>query len=264
MNRPIPLLPLLRLRPRDYRGVALPIALIALWYGVSTFGLVNAHILPPPHEVWLEGYKQLISGSFALDLLSSLSRDAAGLAVGGLLGLLLGIVLGVSRRCERLIAPTFNALKQIAIFAWIPLISAWFGTGESAKVVFVALAAFFPMVINVFEGVRSVSRDYVEVARAFEFGPWQLLRKVVLPAASPQILTGLQLALIYAWLATLGAEYFMKSSYGVGNSMIDGREHFNMGSVLFGVIVVGVIGAVIDRFSTRLERWLMHWRDCRA
>ena len=246
---------------RDYRGLALPLSLLLAWYVVTTFDLANSHILAPPQAVWLEGYKHLMTGSFFLDLVSSLSRDAAGLAAGGSAGLLLGLALGVSRWCERLIAPTFNALKQIAIFAWIPLISAWFGTGESAKVVFVALAAFFPMVINVFEGVRGVSRDYVEVARAFEFGPWQLLRKVILPAASPQILTGLQLALIYSWLATLGAEYFMKSSYGVGNSMIDGREHFNMGSVLFGVVVVGVIGAVIDRFSTRLERRLLRWRN---
>lgn len=248
---------------RDFRGWVLPLLLLGSWYGVTTWGLANTHILAPPQAVWIEGYKQLATGDFLLDLAASLSRDLTGFALGGSLGFLLGLLMGVSRWAERLVAPSFNTLKQIAIFAWIPLISAWFGMGESGKVVFIALATFYPMVINVFEGVRGVNRDYMEVARVYQFSYWQRLTRVILPAAAPQILTGVHLALIYAWLATIGAEYFLKSGYGVGNAMIDGREHFNMGSVLFGVLVVGLIGAGINQFSTQLERRLLRWRDQR-
>lgn len=249
---------------RDYRGWVLPLALLLLWQIVTTWELANTHILAPPKEVWVEGYKQLTTGDFLLDLLASLSRDIAGFLLGGSIGFLLGLIMGISRWAERLVAPSFNTIKQIAIFAWIPLISAWFGMGESGKVVFIALATFYPMVINVFEGVRGVHRDYMEVSRVYQFSWWQQLTRVILPAASPQILTGIHLALIYAWLATIGAEYFLKSGHGVGNSMIDGREHFNMGSVLFGVLVVGLIGASINWFSSRLERRLLRWRDRRA
>lgn len=245
---------------RDLRGWVLPLAILALWYTVTTWGIANTHILAPPQAVWLEGYQQLASGAFLLDLAASLSRDLAGLLLGGTVGFLLGLLMGVSRWTERLVAPSFNALKQIAIFAWIPLISAWFGMGESGKVVFIALASFYPMVINVFEGVRGVNRDYMEVARVYQFSHWQRLTRVILPAATPQILTGIHLALIYAWLATIGAEYFLKSGYGVGNAMIDGREHFNMGSVLFGVLVVGFIGASINWIASRLEQRLLRWR----
>jgi len=246
---------------RDYRGWALPVGTLAVWYAVTTFGLANKHILAPPQEVWLEGSKQIFSGSFGIDFLASLARDLSGFALGSTIGFLLGLLMATSRWAERLIAPSFNAVKQIAIFAWIPLISAWCGMGEPAKVVFIALAAFYPMVVNVFEGVRGISRDYGEVARVLEFSPWQMLRKVILPAASPQILTGIHLALIYSWLATIGAEYFLKSGHGVGNSMIDGREHFNMGSVLFGVVVVGLIGAAINVLSSRFEKQMLRWRD---
>lgn len=260
----LPLVTFNYLRHKDYRGWTLPLGLLLLWYIVTTWELANTHILAPPQAVWIEGYKQLTTGDFMLDLLASLSRDLAGFALGGTIGFVLGLVMGISRWAERLVAPSFNTLKQIAIFAWIPLISAWFGMGESGKVVFIAIATFYPMVINVFEGVRGVHRDYIEVARVYQFSWWQRLTRVILPAAAPQILTGIHLALIYAWLATIGAEYFLKSGHGVGNAMIDGREHFNMGSVLFGVLVVGLIGASINWFSSRLERRWLRWRDQRA
>ena len=117
--------------------------------------------------------------------------------------------MGISRLAERLLGPSFNAAKQVALFAWLPLLSVWCGTGELAKVVFVALSAFYPVVLNTCEGFGSVSRDYVEVARVFRFTRGQLIRRVMLPAAAPSIFAGMHLALIYAWLGTLGAEYFV-------------------------------------------------------
>ena len=248
-------------KKRDLRGAVLPLGLLLTWYLVSKFDLANSAILASPAEVIREGYGQVASGAFALDLVSSLARNIAGFIVGGLAGVTLGSLLGLSRWADRLISPSFNAIKQIAIFAWIPLISVWFGMGEPAKIIFIALAAFYPTTLNTFEGIRSVSREHVEVARVFAFSRWQLFRKVVFPAASPQIITGIQLGLIYSWLATIGAEYFLKSGHGIANSMIDGREHFNMGSVLFGVVVVGVVGGLVNQFAGQLERRLLGWRN---
>lgn len=248
-------------KKRDFRGAVLPLGLLLIWFLISRFDLANSAILASPQTVWLEGYSQIASGAFALDLLYSVSRNLAGFFCGTSAGLLLGSLLGSSRLADRLISPGFNALKQIAIFAWIPLISVWFGMGEPAKIVFIALAAFYPSTINTFEGIRSVQRGHIEVAQVYAFSRWQIFRRVILPAASPQILTGIQLALIYSWLATIGAEYFLKSDHGVGNAMIDGREHFNMGSVLFGVVVVGVIGGVINQSASLLEKRLLRWRN---
>ncbi|WP_273429105.1 ABC transporter permease [Chitinibacter tainanensis] len=246
---------------RDFRGLVLPLGLILAWYLISKFNLANSAILASPYEVWKEGYGQISSGAFALDLVYSVSRNLGGFVVGGTAGLILGSLLGVSRWADRLISPSFNTIKSIAIFAWIPLISVWFGMGEPAKIIFIAIAAFYPTTINTYEGIRSVHRDHVEVARVFEFSRWQLFRKVILPSASPQIITGIQLALIYSWLATIGAEYFLKSGHGIANSMIDGREHFNMGSVLFGVVVVGVVGAIVNQLAFKLEKHLLGWRN---
>jgi sulfonate transport system permease protein len=244
-----------------YRGWVLPMTLLLCWQLLTHWQLVNTHILAPPSEVLLTGYRQITSSEFFFDLVASLSRNIVGLLCGSGIGFLLGLLMGISRWAERLVAPSFNTLKQIALFAWIPLLSAWFGMGESGKIVFIAIASFYPTAIHVFEGVRGVPAEYMEVAEVYQFSGWQKVTRVILPAASPQILTGIHLALIYAWLATIGAEYFLKSGYGVGNAMIDGREHFDMGSVLFGVLVVGIIGAIINEFANGLERYCLRWRS---
>ena len=184
-----------------------------------------------------------------------------GFVIGAAPGLAVGALLGWSRWAERLVGLSFHTLKQISLFAWIPMLSMWFGLGDAAKVAFVAMAAFFPVVLNTLEGLRSVPREYLEVARVYEFSVWQTLRRVVAPAAAPSLFTGIQLSLIYSWLATLGAEYLLASGKGIGNTLIDGREHFWMDLVLFGVVVVGLVGFALNALLGALEKRLLAWRD---
>ncbi|MCY1288944.1 putative aliphatic sulfonates transport permease protein SsuC [compost metagenome] len=126
--------------------------------------------------------------------------------------------------------------------------------------VFLSLAAFFPVVLNTFEGIRAVPADLLEVARVLRFSRVQVLWRVVLPSAAPSIFSGIHLGLIYAWLATLGAEYLLVSGKGIGNTMIDGRENFWMDLVIFGVIVVGLVGFTLNWIASRIERRLLAWR----
>ena len=95
----------------------------------------------------------------------------------------------------------------------------------------------------------------------FAFSPLQLWRWVVLPAAAPSIFTGIHLSLIYTWLATLGAEYLLVSGQGIGNTLIDGREHFWMDLVLFGVLVIGAVGYVLNHALSLIEKRLLAWRQ---
>jgi sulfonate transport system permease protein len=116
------------------------------------------------------------------------------------------------------------------------------------------------VVLNTFEGIRSVQREFIEVARVFAFSGRQLLTRVVLPAALPSIFTGVYLALIYAWLATLGAEYLLSSGIGIGNLLTDGREHLWMDQVILGVIVVGAVGFSLNLIAGLVEARLLRWR----
>ncbi|VWB19403.1 ABC transporter permease [Burkholderia latens] len=238
----------------DWRGFVLPVAALALWWAVSSAHLVKSGLLVGPADVLHTAWKQAASGALARALSASLAREACGFAIGATSGLLLGAALGLSRIAARVAGPSFDTFKQISLFAWIPLISVWFGLGDVAKVVFLSLAALLPVAAHTCDGIHAVPRAYVDVARALRYSRLQLVRHVILPAALPSIFTGLYLGLIYSWLATLGAEYLLVAGSGIGNTLIDGSEQFRMDLVLFGIIVVGVTGWALNAIARALER----------
>jgi sulfonate transport system permease protein len=242
------------------RALVAPFAILVLWRTAVQLHWVNPILLAPPELVLRRALEELREGDVLPQLLASLQRDLLGFLLGSAAGLVVGGWMGASRFVDRLLGPTFHASKQVAIFAWIPLMSVWLGSGEPAKVVFIALAAFYPVVVNTYEGVRGVSREYVEVARAFRFTRWQLARRVVLPAAAPSIFAGVHLALFYAWLATLGAEYLLAAGPGIGNLMIDGRQQLAMDKVLLGVVIAGAVGATLNAIASALEQRTLRWR----
>ncbi|RQR77873.1 MULTISPECIES: ABC transporter permease [unclassified Burkholderia] len=238
----------------DWRGFVLPLATLALWWAVSSAHLVKSGLLVGPADVLHTAWTQTTSGALARALSASLAREACGFAIGATGGLLLGTALGLSRVAARMVGPSFDTFKQISLFAWIPLISVWFGLGDVAKVVFLSLAALLPVAAHTCDGIHAVPRTYVDVARALRYSRLQLVRHVILPAALPSIFTGLYLGLIYSWLATLGAEYLLVAGAGIGNTLIDGSEQFRMDLVLFGIIVVGVTGWALNAVARAIER----------
>ncbi|HMK78300.1 MAG TPA: ABC transporter permease [Xanthobacteraceae bacterium] len=250
-----------RSRRRIARGLVLPVALLIAWELASRTGLVDPRFLPSLESIVRTGWTETVSGALLGHLGASLARNLTGFAIGTLLGIAVGSLLGLSRAADRLLGPTFHAAKQIAVLAWIPIISIWFGFAETAKIVFIAIAAFVPVVLNAQEGVQSASAQLVEVAHALRFSRRQLLRRVLLPAALPSILTGVHLALIYSWLATVGAEYFMTVGPGIGGLIIAGRERFQMDLVMLGVVILGLIGFTLNHAASRLEARLLRWRD---
>lgn len=172
----------------------------------------------------------------------------------------LGTLLGLSRIADRIVLPCFNGIKQIALLAWIPLISVWFGFDEAAKVVFIALAAAIPVVLNTVEGMRAAPKALIEVANSLRLTRVQQLFRLYLPAALPSILTGIQLALIYSWLATVGSEYFMAVGPGIGGLIIAGRERFDMDLVLLGILLRGLIGFALNSLANQLGHRLLPWQ----
>lgn len=254
----------LNLNRKFARGIVLPAFLLLLWWAAFRFGWADVRLFVPPGKVLSTAWRMARSGELWIALGASLARDLAGFALGASVGLLVGGAFGLSRLVENLIGPTFHTVKQISLFAWIPLISLWFGLGDAAKVAFLSLSAFFPVVLNTFEGIRSVPPEYVEVARVLRLSRRQLLARVILPAALPSIFTGVYLALMYAWIATLGAEYLLTAGAGIGNLLTEGRENFWMDQVILGVILSGAVGFALNLIATRIEIRLMRWRPTHA
>ena len=250
--------------PPALRGWILPALGFALWWTASRHHGNAGGNWVSPRQVLDSGLDLARNGHLWHALGSSLTRMATGFTIGSTLGLLAGALFGMSRSAERIFAPTFHAVKQVSLFAWIPLIAMWFGLGETAKIAVLSYSAFFPMLLNTYEGVRGVSREHLEAARVFAFTPRQILFHVILPSALPSIFTGVTLALIYAWVATLGAEYLLTSSVGIGTILVEGREHAAMAQVVFGVFVVGCVGAALNFLTGRLESRFLRWREATA
>jgi sulfonate transport system permease protein len=236
------------------RGWVVPLAAVGLWWLASAQGWSDSPLLVSPEKVATTAWEELASGRLARALSASLARDLSGFAIGTLGGLLLGALLGLSPLAQRVLGPSFNTFKQVSLFAWIPLISVWFGLGDLAKVVFLSLAALVPVAVNTCDGLRKVSPALLEVAQVYGYSPWQTLTQVRLPAALPSLFTGLYLGLIYSWLATIGAEYLLVSGEGIGNALIDGSEHFRMDLVLFGMLVIGLVGWALNALARLAER----------
>lgn len=249
-----------RFSPFDPRGLALPLVVLVVWWAISHYGLVNSSVIAHPAKVIEVSLKELHSGELVESLLASLKRDLAGFVLGSGAGLVLGALLAVSHFGDRLVSPSLHAAKQVALFAWIPLISAWLGQDEAARLMFIALAAFYPMLFNSYESIRSISRELAEVTHVFCFSPWHRITRLILPSAAPQIFAGLHLALIYSWLATIGAEYFFKATPGVATPLLDGRNDFDMAKVLYGMVLIGLIGATLNGIASFLERRSLKWR----
>jgi sulfonate transport system permease protein len=250
--------------PRIPRGLVLPLLLLLAWWLVTRLHLANQHLLVSPGKVIDAGKTFVASGRFLTNLGASVGRDLLGFGIGATLGLALGVLLGLSRLANGLVGPSLHAIKQVAVFAWIPLISVWFGFGEPAKLVFIGLAAFYPVVLATCEGVHGISLEHVEVAQVLGLSPWRRFRRLILPAATPSIFAGLHLALIYSWLATIGAEYFMLAGPGIGHLMIEGREQFRMDLVILGLLVTGLVGFFLNGLAGRIERHVLRWRPTAA
>ncbi|WP_249746203.1 ABC transporter permease [Pseudomonas entomophila] len=245
----------------SWQSLLLPAVVLVVWQAANSFGWVDANILSSPLDVLRSLYHGLMSGSLPEALRLSLQRTLAGLLIGGGAGFALGLLLGLSHTTERLLGPSLSALRQVALFAWVPLLTAWFGLGEGAKLVFVGLAAFFPLLIATQRGIASLSPQLGEAAQALRLDLPHRLRLLVLPGAAPAIFAGLRLALIYAWLGTIGAEYFMPSDGGIASLMIGAQQLFRMDQVMAAMVLIGLVGALLGQLGQRLESRATRWRS---
>ncbi len=241
-------------------GFVLPILMVVVLEIVTRFEIFPPQIVVPPHVVLATFIDLVKTGELQNHFRISMFRVLSGFAIGATLGFVVGTVSALSARAERILTPMLTAISQVPIFGWVPLMMLWFGLGESFKVVFISFGAFFPMFINTFEGIHSVPRSYIEVARTFEFHPWKLLHKVFLPAAVPSIFTGIKLSLGMSWMLVVGAE-LIAAGEGVGFMIVWGRQLMQMDIVFVGIFVVGFVGYLMFVSLNAFESSLMRWHN---
>lgn len=239
-------------------GLLLPVAILAAWQLATSGGYVSTVILPSP-EAFVEKFFSLVKGGILWKNLSvSFARVLKGYAIGAVLGIVIGIGVGQSKVIDRLLGTTIGVLRSIPIIGWIPLIILWAGIGEASKLIVIAMATFFSVWVNTVEGIRSVDSELLEVATMFEKDFPTVLWRVILPAATPGIITGLRLGISNAWKAVVTAELLAASS-GLGYMISYAREMAQPAVVLIGVLIIGLVGWLLDIVLVRLQRHLVSW-----
>ncbi len=230
----------------------LPLALLALWQLGASQGWISPQVLPSPHFVWLTLQDLYGSGDLWLNVQASMQRVLVGFAAGSLLGLALGAAMGLWRPLEAYLLPTFNALVQIPVLAWLPFVLLLVGIGEPLKYILIAKAALVPVTLNTLQGFRQTPASLLEVARVYGYTRRQQVLEVVLPHALPTLFTGLRLGFTKAWLSLVVVE-LVASSEGLGYLIVYGRQLFQLDLVMAAVIVVGAIGYAIDKLLDLAE-----------
>jgi ABC-type nitrate/sulfonate/bicarbonate transport system permease component len=240
----------------------------ALWWGVS---LLNAHLLkvfnpillPAPDEVLRAGIKMAASGELLKHITASLSRVLWGFGIAATLGILVGTALGRSRLLEHLVEPMLEMLRPIPPLAFLPMMVLWFGIGEASKVAFIAYAAFFPIFTTTIEGIKYVDPVLIRAASSLGASERQIFWHVVLPAATPNIITGMRLAFGLSFFVIVAAEFIAADS-GLGFLINDARTFFLVANMLLGAAVIGIIGVLANVLLRKLEGRLLRWRESRG
>lgn len=252
-----------RVRPGLKHALVLPLLLPLLVLAGAEIavraGLVPANLMPPPSEVactlaWLAGH------GLGQHVAASLLRVALGFACGAGAALVLGALVALHRTSARVLDPSLQALRAIPSLAWVPLLLLWFGIDETPKIVMIAIGAFFPVYTGVTSGIGGVDRKLVEVGLLYRLTPPALVRRVLLPAALPAILTGLRNGLALAWMFMVAAE-LIAASRGLGYLLSDGRETSRADIVLAAIVLLAVLGKLSDMAMLALEKRLLGWRD---
>jgi len=251
-----------RLRSARRTAVTLFVAML-LYEAVARTGYFPAALMPTLPKVWLALWSSIMDGSMIGHAAGTLYRVLCGLGLAILVGLPLGILMGRYKGVENFFMPLVSALMPIPSLAWVPVFILWFGLGNTVAILIVFYAALFPMLLNTWSGVRAVNPLWLRAAGAMGANEHALFWKVMVPAASPYIITGVRQSFLRAWIAVIGAEFLAASDWGLGWVIFDAKEFLNADLMLASLVVIGGIGFAFERLvfgsieKATVQRWGM-------
>jgi NitT/TauT family transport system permease protein len=232
-------------------------AVVAAWWATAA----DSPIFPTPPEV-ITGLQELLtSGLLWKHVWTSIMRVGIAYFTATAIAIPLGILMGWFRPLDRALNPLFQLMRPISPIAWTPIAILWFGIGGISPIFLIFLGAFFPQVVATAAAVRGVAPHYIRAARNFELSGPRFFARVLFPAALPEIITGMRIALGVAWLVVVAAEMVATES-GLGYMIIDARNQVTRYDLVVGAMVlIGVIGLILDGIMRQVERIeLIRWR----
>lgn len=240
-------------------GIAFFMLFVALWAVVTLGGFVDRLFLADPITMVKEGWFLLKDHGFIADIGVTVWRVVGGFVLAAILAVPLGILMGTYKPIEAFFEPFVSFARYLPASAFIPLLILWAGTGEKQKLAVIFIGSVFQLILMVAVAVGGVRRDLVEAARTLGARDRGIVLRVLLPASAPEIAEILRLVLGWAWTYVIVAE-LIGSSSGIGHMIVESQSLVNTGQIVFGIIVIGIIGLISDFLFKAANRALFRWR----
>jgi NitT/TauT family transport system permease protein len=234
-------------------AVVTPALIVVLWAVVSWARFFPSSLFPHPWDVARGVWFELRSGRLAIDTIASLFRVFSGFLLAVILGVPAGLLLGHSARARAAFLPLVNFFRSLSPLAWIPFAILWLGIGDPPAIFLIFMAAFFPIVLSTSAAVANIPSVFFRVARDLGITGPRLVSAVTLPAIAPQVITTLRVAAGLSWLVVVAAE-MIAGRDGLGFAVWDARNGLRIDLLAAAMLVIGVIGAALDRLLVQLTR----------
>jgi NitT/TauT family transport system permease protein len=248
----------LRARPQILLIPGVFVAFVGLWEWVVRHWSVPTFIAPAPSAVARSLGAGLRSGVYLDHFWVTLGEALAGFGIAAVAGIVLGAVIAQFRLVERTVYPYLVALQTLPKIAVAPLIIVWAGFGLSSKVIIAALVAFFPVLVNVIVGLKTIDQSKLELMRSLRASRWQIFRLVTFPNALPFIFAGLDIAIVFSVLGAIVGE-FVGAQRGLGNLILQFNVTLDIAGVFAVLILLAALGIVLHLGMQAVERRVIFW-----
>lgn len=239
-------------------GVSFFVLFVAVWAAATFGGFVSKTFLADPLTMLRSGWTLLTEMGFAKDIGMTVWRVVGGFVIAAAIALPLGVAMGAYKPVEAFVEPFVSFARYLPASAFIPLLILWVGIGEAQKLAVIFIGSFFQLVLMIAVTVGNTRRDLVEAAYTLGVGDAGLIRRVLIPGAAPEIAETLRMVLGWAWTYVIVAELIGASS-GIGHMITDSQALLATDQIIFGIIVIGLIGLVSDLLFKAVNRRLFPW-----
>jgi NitT/TauT family transport system permease protein len=239
-------------------GISFFVLFVAVWAAATFGGFVSPTFLANPLQMLQGGYTLLTEMGFAKDIGMTVWRVLGGFVIAAALALPLGVLMGAYKPVEAFFEPFVSFARYLPASAFIPLLILWVGIGEAQKLSVIFIGSFFQLVLMVAVTVGNTRRDLVEAAYTLGSSDSSLVKRVLIPGAAPEIAETLRMVLGWAWTYVIVAELIGASS-GIGHMITDSQALLATDQIIFGIIVIGLIGLASDLLFKWANRRLFPW-----
>lgn len=245
-------------RESKLNGLLVLLAVMPTWELVGRVGLVNPLFFPPMSKILKSFFFLCLSGDIPYQILLSLKRAAAGYLLAAVVFIPLGIVMGLFDWVYRMLEMVIEMARPIPPPAVIPVAMLFFGLGDEMKIFIIFFSCAWPILLNTYDGVRSIDRVLIYTVRTFGLSRSRAITKVILPAASPQIMTGLRISLGVTLILIVISE-MVGSTDGIGYFILDSQRRFKVDHMYAGMLSLAILGYALNQLFYLFSNSLLAW-----